>query len=103
MPTKIDGSTSPAAGSAPASATPDGPPARSPIEASRLADAGDLVLKAKLAGLVLVREQLARRPTAAPVYEGYSFDRLRSRLGLDPLDALPPGVTPPLQPREDLP
>lgn len=82
---------------------PDGPLLRSPAEAARLAEVGDHVLRAKLAGLVMVREQLARRPTAAPVYEGYSFDGLRSRLGLDPLDALPPGVTPPLQPREDLP
>ena len=67
----------------------------SPVEAGRLAGSGDLVVLAKLEAVVRLREQLGARPSTAPLYQGYSFDRLRRRVGLtpsnpeavDPLDA----------------
>ena len=77
-----------------------GPIARSPIDAAALALDGDAVLRAKLGGIIQIREQLAGRPRSIELYAGYDFNRLRSRLGLEPLGAPPPGVDPPLQPRE---
>jgi tetratricopeptide (TPR) repeat protein len=59
---------------------------RSPVEAGRLAAEGDLVARAKLEGVVRLREQLGLRPTIAALYQGYPFDRLRRRLGLPPTD-----------------
>ncbi|MEW4568097.1 hypothetical protein AB1L88_09540 [Tautonia sp. JC769] len=79
----------------------EGPPRRSPLDAARLVAEGDDVMRAKLSGILLVREQLARRPRSAELYLGYDFDRLRRRLGIDPLDAPPAGVDLPLQPRDD--
>ncbi|RUL85539.1 tetratricopeptide repeat protein [Tautonia sociabilis] len=81
----------------------DGPPRRSPREAGQLAAEGDAVARAKLSGVILVREQLARRPRSADLYLGYDFDRLRRLFGLDPLDAPPPSVDLPLQPRREDP
>jgi hypothetical protein len=60
---------------------------RSPLEAAPAARQGDLVARAKLAAVVLVREQLADRLSARALYHGYPFDRLRRRLGLDLVDA----------------
>lgn len=51
---------------------------RTPAEASR----GGASDRAKLAGVVAFREQLAARPRMAAIVEGYPFDRLRRRLGL---------------------
>ena len=59
------------------------PAGLSPIKAAQLAAAGDLATKAKLTAVVRSREQLARRPRVVGLYEGYPFDRLRRRLGLD--------------------
>ena len=80
-----------------------GPTARSPIEAAALAGDGDDVLRAKLDGIVQIREQLARRTRSIELYAGYDFNRLRRLLGLEPLGAPPDGVVPPLQAREDFP
>jgi tetratricopeptide (TPR) repeat protein len=57
-----------------------------PNGAVRDAARGDAVARAKLAGVIRVREQLGARPRAAALYAGYPFDRLRRRLGLDPID-----------------
>ncbi len=57
---------------------------RSPLEASRAALAGDTVATAKLTAIVQLREQLGTRPSTTLLYQGYPFDRLRRRLGLDP-------------------
>ena len=57
---------------------------RSPIAAAREAERGDSVLLAKLTAVVNFREQLGRRPSALRLYQGYPFDRLRRRLGLEP-------------------
>ena len=40
----------------------------------------------RLAAVVDFREQLGRRPVAIRLYHGYPFDRLRRRLGLEPVD-----------------
>jgi len=56
---------------------------RSPVEAG---SSGDPVARAKLAAVVRLREQLGARPTTALLYQGYPFDRLRRRLGLEPTD-----------------
>jgi hypothetical protein len=48
--------------------------------------AGDAAIRARLAGVVRMREQLAERPHVRALYEGYPFDRLRRRLGLEPDD-----------------
>lgn len=58
----------------------------SPVEAGRLAGAGDPVARIRLEGVVRLREQLGERPTTAALYQGYPFDRLRRRLGLAPTD-----------------
>ena len=55
---------------------------RSPVEAGQLASAGDLVMQAKLAAVVRVREQLGARTSTLALYQGYPFDRLRRRVGL---------------------
>jgi tetratricopeptide (TPR) repeat protein len=55
---------------------------RTPLEASRSA-AVDPVIRAKLTAVVRLREQLGRRPRTAALYQGYPFDRLRRRLGLE--------------------
>lgn len=57
-----------------------------PAAASRRADQGDPTARARLSAAVRLREQLGERPNVAALYAGYPFDRLRSRLGLDPLD-----------------
>ncbi len=54
-----------------------------PIEAARFAAEGDAISRAKLEGVIRFREQLSRRPALAALYEGYPFDRLRRRLGLE--------------------
>jgi tetratricopeptide (TPR) repeat protein len=59
---------------------------RSPLEAAQAAKRGDLTARAKLAAVVLLREQLADRRSARAMYHGYPFDRLRYRLGLEPVD-----------------
>lgn len=58
----------------------------SPLEASRAARAGDAVARARLAAVVRIREQLGMRVRTAELYQGYPFDRLRRRLGLEPKD-----------------
>jgi hypothetical protein len=52
----------------------------------------DPAMKARLEGIVRLQEQLAERPTSSPLFQGYPFDRLRRRLGLDPMapDTLDP-------------
>jgi tetratricopeptide (TPR) repeat protein len=57
----------------------------SPLEAARSAP-GDMVVRAKLAAVIRLREQLGSRPRTAALYQGYPFDRLRRRLGLEPID-----------------
>ncbi len=54
--------------------------------------AGDPVARARMEGIVRLREQLARRPRGAALTAGYPFDRLRRRLGLAPInpDAVDP-------------
>jgi len=54
----------------------------SPLEAAARAPA-DAVLRARLTAVVQVREQLGARPRTAALYQGYPFDRLRRRLGLE--------------------
>jgi tetratricopeptide (TPR) repeat protein len=67
-------------------------PSASPKQASLVGAegswyAGDrVVARIKLSAVVRVREQLAARPRASVLYCGYPFDRLRRRLGLDPVD-----------------
>jgi tetratricopeptide (TPR) repeat protein len=58
----------------------------SPLEASRAARAGDAVARVRLAAVVRLREQLGARVRTAELYQGYPFDRLRRRLGLEPED-----------------
>ncbi|AMV38258.1 tetratricopeptide repeat protein [Planctomyces sp. SH-PL62] len=55
----------------------------SPLAAAHDAHAGDDQARAKLAAVVRLREQLGARPGSAALYQGYPFDRLRRRLGLD--------------------
>jgi tetratricopeptide (TPR) repeat protein len=58
----------------------------SPMSAADEARRGHRVVRARLAAVVGFREQLGRRPSAARLYQGYPFDRLRRRLGLEPID-----------------
>jgi hypothetical protein len=58
----------------------------SPRSAADEARRGHGVVRARLAAVVGFREQLGRRPSAARLYQGYPFDRLRRRLGLEPID-----------------
>jgi len=60
---------------------------RSPLDAARSARAGDVVVRAKLAAVVNLREQLGDRHSARRLYHGYPFDRLRRRLGLELVDS----------------
>jgi tetratricopeptide (TPR) repeat protein len=53
---------------------------RSPLEAAR---EGSAIARARLTAVVRLREQLGSRPAAVMLYQGYPFDRLRRRLGLD--------------------
>jgi tetratricopeptide (TPR) repeat protein len=59
---------------------------KSPLDAARLASEGDPIARVKLAGVIQLREQLGRRKSTALLYQGYPFDRLRRRLGLEPTD-----------------
>ncbi|ODU01143.1 MAG: hypothetical protein ABS79_02175 [Planctomycetes bacterium SCN 63-9] len=59
---------------------------RSPLEASRPAANGDRTTLAKLTGIIRFQEQLATRASVGFLYQGYPFDRLRVRLGLEPAD-----------------
>ncbi len=56
----------------------------SPLAAAEASRRGDAAVRAKLAAVVGFREQLAARPSALLLYNGYPFDRLRRRLGLAP-------------------
>jgi len=58
----------------------------SPLAAARDAHAGDDQARAKLAAVVRIREQIGARPGSAALYQGYPFDRLRRRLGLELTD-----------------
>jgi tetratricopeptide (TPR) repeat protein len=60
---------------------------RSPLDAARLAAHGDAIARAKLTAVVRLREQVGSRPSARLLYQGYPFDRLRRRLGLELVDA----------------
>ncbi len=57
-----------------------------PLEAGRRAGQGDSIARARLSAVIALREQLAERVRHAPLYAGYPFDRLRRRVGLEPLD-----------------
>ena len=46
----------------------------------------DPVLRARLTAVIRVREQLGARPRTALLYQGYPFDRVRRRLGLELID-----------------
>jgi tetratricopeptide (TPR) repeat protein len=59
---------------------------RSPLEASTLATGGDRIALAKLTAVIRLREQLGTRSSVGSLYQGYPFDRLRTRLGLEPAD-----------------
>jgi len=56
---------------------------RSPLAASVAASRGDTVARVKLTAVIRLREQLGNRPSAILLYQGYPFDRLRRRLGLE--------------------
>ena len=56
---------------------------RSPLAAGLAASRGDAIARAKLTAVVRLREQLGNRPSALLLYQGYPFDRLRRRLGLE--------------------
>jgi tetratricopeptide (TPR) repeat protein len=56
---------------------------RTPLAASVAANRGDTVARAKLTAVIRLREQLGNRPSALLLYQGYPFDRLRRRLGLE--------------------
>jgi hypothetical protein len=53
-----------------------------PLIAASQAQAGDLVVRAKLEATIAIREELAARATTSELYQGYPFDRLRKRLGI---------------------
>ena len=67
---------------------------RTPLAAACQAREGDAAARAKLTAIVRLREQIGNRLSARAMYQGYPFDRLRRRLGLelvhasavDPLD-----------------
>lgn len=65
-----------------------------PLQAASRAVPGDLPLLAKLGATIGLREELAERPSASILYQGYPFDRLRHRLGLSPRD---PATVDPLE------
>ena len=58
----------------------------SPLDAAHRSRRDDPVLRARLTAVVDFREQLGGRPGALRLYQGYPFDRLRRRLGLEPKD-----------------
>jgi tetratricopeptide (TPR) repeat protein len=60
---------------------------RSPLAAALDAQLGDTVARAKLTAAVRLREQLGSRTSTRALYQGYPFDRLRRRLGLEYVDA----------------
>jgi hypothetical protein len=60
---------------------------RSPIAAARDAELGDAVARARLTAVVRLREQLGSRTSTRALYQGYPFDRLRRRLGLEYVDS----------------
>lgn len=62
----------------------EGPRMRSPAEVAREAS-WDASARARLEGIVRFFEQLAERPCVSEIYQGYPFDRLRRRLGLEPM------------------
>ncbi len=53
----------------------------SPLEAAQKTDAPT---RARLAATIAIREELAARPGSVELYQGYPFDRLRKRLGIEP-------------------
>ena len=55
----------------------------SPLAAAAKAHNGDAIARAQLTAVIRLREQLGERPTAIRLYQGYPFDRLRRRLGID--------------------
>jgi tetratricopeptide (TPR) repeat protein len=55
----------------------------SALAAAQDARRGDAVAGVKLDAVIRVREQLGNRPSAVAMYQGYPFDRLRRRLGLE--------------------
>ncbi len=55
----------------------------SPLAAAQDARRGDAIARVKLEAVIRVREQLGIRSSALAIYQGYPFDRLRRRLGLD--------------------
>ena len=65
-----------------------------PLKASREAARGDLILQAKLLGVIRFREQLSSRASHQRIYQGYPFDRLRRRLGLIGPDSNPAALDP---------
>jgi tetratricopeptide (TPR) repeat protein len=60
---------------------------RSPLAAATAARDGDVIARAKLSAVVQLREQFGCRPSAILLYQGYPFDRLRRRLGLELVDS----------------
>jgi len=56
---------------------------RSPLATASLAHHGDRVARAMLEAVVRIREQLGERRSLERNYQGYPFDRLRRRLGLE--------------------
>ena len=54
----------------------------SPLQAAARAPT-DAIVRARLTAVVRLREQLGARPRTALLYQGYPFDRLRRRLGLE--------------------
>jgi tetratricopeptide (TPR) repeat protein len=54
-----------------------------PLATSQDARRGDTVAQVKLEAVIRIREQLGSRSSAVMMYQGYPFDRLRNRLGLE--------------------
>jgi tetratricopeptide (TPR) repeat protein len=54
-----------------------------PLAAALDASRGDSLARVKLQAIVRLREQLGSRPSSLAMYQGYPFDRLRRRLGLE--------------------
>jgi tetratricopeptide (TPR) repeat protein len=55
----------------------------SPLAAAQDARRGDAIARVKLEAVIRVREQLGIRSSAVAMYQGYPFDRIRRRLGLE--------------------
>ena len=64
------------------SKSPSGSPRSLDLGGGKTAD--EAIARVALEAVIRVREQLGRRRNFAPLYDGYPFDRLRRRLGLDP-------------------